>query len=175
MNFLSLDLSLASTGWAAKKADGPIAYGTFEPETKGIERLNDVVLWLDEMLEEWAPNVVIVEGYSFGSKYNGPQLGEVGGVVRFWLYRKGFLFVVVQPKVRAKLATGNGNGSKAMVLVETVKRLGYDGSSFDEADALWLLQALLIHYEQDGAVQLPQKHLEYISQVGWPKLTEVGT
>ena len=169
MNFLALDQALACTGWAAKKGDGPIAYGTFVPSTKGVERLDEIWRWLNEMLDEWKPAVVILEGYSFGSKYNGPALGEAGGVLRLALYQSGVGFVIVPPKGRAKLATGKGNASKPAVLVEAVKRLGYQGHDLDECDALWLLQALLIHYEQDGAVKVPATHLEYFKEVEWPK------
>lgn len=169
MNLLALDLSLTSSGWAAKHGASPATWGTFCPTTSGVWRLRDGVAWVDALVNAWRPDVVVIEGYSFGSQNSRAHaLGEFGGVIRLHLHQRAQTVVELAPKVRAKLATGNGNASKQLVLVEAVKRLGYPGSSFDEADAQWLLQAALIHYGQPGAVSLPASHLAALRTVEWP-------
>lgn len=171
MNLLALDLSLTSTGWAAAY---PVASGTFCPQSRGAQRLADAAAWLDRMLDLYRPELVLLEGYSFGSRFTRAHaLGELGGVVRLGLHRRGVPMLELAPKVRAKLATGKGNAGKEQVLAEAIRRLGYAGHSNDEADALWLLQAALIHYQLPGGpnlprVNLPKAHLDAITDVEWP-------
>lgn len=168
MNLLALDLSLTSTGWAAQHGAPPVASGTFNPKGTGAPRLHSVVVWLGTLLKVWTPDLVVLEGYSFASPNRAHHIGELGGVVRLQLFQRGFPFVELAPKVRAKLATGKGNAGKDQVLVEAVRRLGYRGHSNDEADALWLLQAALIVYAQPGAVELPRDHRAALGGVDFP-------
>lgn len=169
MNLLAFDLSLTSTGWAAKHEAHPVALGTFCPNTIGVERLAVIADWVGRMLGAWRPDLVVIEGYSFASRDSRAHaLGELGGVVRLVFHQRGQPFVVLAPKVRAKLATGKGNAAKEQVLVEAVRRLGYAGHSNDEADALWLLQAALVRYGSPHAAVLPKTHRDAIAGVEWP-------
>lgn len=167
MNLLALDLSLTSTGWAATDGRGSVASGTFSPKGKGAGRLQVAVSWLDEWLDNWEPQVTILEGYAFRA-HGAHYAGELGGVIRLRLHQRCKIVVELPPACRAKLATGKGNAGKEQVLVEAVKRLGYDGHSNDEADARWLLQAALIRYRLPGAVTLPQAHLDALTKIEWP-------
>ena len=168
MNLLALDPSLTCTGWAAKADGYNIARGTFSPDTFGVERLASMVKWLDLTLHIWQPHLVILESYSFASRHQAHQLGELGGVLRLTLYEREVPFIALAPMVRAKLATGKGNASKEHVLAEAVRRLGYTGHSFDEADALWLLQAGLIFYGLPGAVEIPKSQRAVLAGLEWP-------
>lgn len=169
MNLLALDLSLTSTGWAAKHTDHRVASGTFCPNTLGVERLAAFDGWLGRMLDIWTPDLVVLEGYSFASQNSrAHSIGELGGVVKLQLHRRRQRFVECPPAVRAKLATGKGNAGKEQVLVEAVRRLGYDGHSNDEADALWLLHAALVRYGSAAAVVLPKAHREALASIEWP-------
>lgn len=171
MNLLALDLSLTSTGWAAKHGAQPPTWGTFKPKDQGAQRLQGIVTWLDTLLDVWKPEVVLVEGYSFGSQLSRAHaLGELGGVVRLRLFQRAQLVVEVAPKTRAKFATGSGNAGKEQVLVEAVKRLGYIGHSNDEADALWLLQIGLQGYACSEAVRVPSGHMAALDAIEWPTL-----
>ncbi len=46
--------------------------------------------------------------------------------------------VMVPPATLKKYATGKGNADKLAMVMAAYKRLGYDGSDHNEADALWL-------------------------------------
>lgn len=168
MNVTALDLSLSSTGVASSVDDGITGVTTLEPgKLRGVHRLR----WLREqvMLHAYGAHLVVMEGYSFGSRGRAMfSLGELGGVIRCALDDAGIPWVALPPSVVKKLATGKGNAKKELVLVEAVKRLGYTGSSTDEADALWLLQAALIHYGLPGAVDLPKAHLSALDTIEWP-------
>lgn len=171
MKVMGLDLSLASTGGA--NIDGtPYRLLT---SSKGIHRL----WWFREQIRQLAeapgrPDVVIVEGYSMGTARQSSHahaLGELGGVVRLALRDAEIPFVDVPPASLKKYATGKGNANKELVLVEAVKRLGYEGSSNDEADALWL-RAMGLDAYGAPVVQMPAKNREAIGAVVWPTLGE---
>lgn len=173
MNLLALDLSLTSTGWAAKFEAQSVASGTFCPKAQGVQRLQEGARWIETLVGVYRPSLILLEGYSFGSGVRGSatrahSTGEFGGVIRLRIYQLGIPMVEIAPAVRAKFAAGKGNAGKDQVLVEAVKRLGYQGHSKDEADALWLLQAGLIRYGQPGAIRPPQAHLAALDSVEWP-------
>lgn len=169
MNLLALDLSLTSTGWAAKHGADPVASGTYCPRTRGVERLEDGFRWTGQQVSIWRPDLVVIEGYSFASQTaHARAAGEFGGVVRLRLHQAGVRYVELAPKTRAKLATGKGNAGKEQVLAEAIRRLGYAGHSNDEADALWLLHAALIAYRLQGAARLPMDHTAALEKVEWP-------
>lgn len=170
MNVLALDLSLTSTGWAVKHGTDRPTWGTFAPKATGVVRLAAFAAWLDTITTLYRPDLVVLEGYSFGSRNSRAHaLGELGGVVRLRLHQRGIPFVELAPKVRAKLATGKGNAGKDEVLAAAIRRLAYDGHSNDEADARWLLEAALQAYLMPGAVKLPASHGFALLGVDWPQ------
>lgn len=165
MSILALDLSLTALGWAM---NAPVRSGIWKPPHRGVERLAAILGWLNGMLD--GVGLVCVEGYSFGSQGRAVvSLGELGGVVRLHLYQRGLPFVEVPPSCRAKLATGKGNAGKDEVLAAAIRRLGYEGHDHNASDALWLLQAALVHYGLPGAVDLPQSHRDALTKIEWPK------
>lgn len=175
MRIAALDLSLTCTGVAKYTptedgSDHAIAVATLEPpasEGTGIERLfwhlRHVLAWTDGC------DLTVIEGYSYGSKNTRAHAtGELGGVVKLGLWTRQRTFVVVPPAIRAKVATGKGNAGKDAVLVEAVKRLGYEGSSKDEADARWLLEAALQFYGLPGRAELPKTHTTKLADGVFP-------
>ncbi len=67
--------------------------------------------------------------------------GVLHGVVRSALHRimhSQQMIVLVPPATLKKYATGKGNADKLAMVMAAYKRLGYDGSDHNEADALWL-------------------------------------
>lgn len=173
MRLVALDLSLTVTGVARyipAGDDHAIEVFTLKPPDSagtGIERL----FWhLKEVVRVTeGADLTIIEGYSFGSKTSrAHSIGELGGVVKVGLWTRRRPFVSAPPAVRAKTATGKGNAGKAAVLVEAVKRLGYEGDSFDEADARWLLEAAMQFYGVPGAAELPKGHTAPWASDGFP-------
>lgn len=170
MKVVSLDPSLTATGVAT--SDDPTTATVISPPKgmRGPERLRWIQLAVDKLCRD--ADLVVVEGYSHGSGYQAHALGELGGVIRLTLHCRGVPYVDYPPTCRMKLATGTGRASKMEVLAEAIKRLGYTGHNENEADALWMLQAALIHYGLPGAVDLPAKHLGTAgkSKARWPDL-----
>ncbi|MGH6920762.1 MAG: crossover junction endodeoxyribonuclease RuvC, partial [Geminicoccaceae bacterium] len=116
--------------------------------------------------------IVVIEGAAFGVARGNAlvSLGELRGVVRVALFEAGLPVVEVAPASLKRYASGRGNASKADVLVAAVKRLGYTGSSDDEADALWLLAMALDQYDEIRS-PVPKAQREALSRVGWPAAT----
>lgn len=181
MRVLSLDLSLTATGWARNLIEPPpapptftIDYGVISPRSKGAARLQEVLDRVARLSD--GVELAVLEGYAYASPKFGAShahsLGELGGVIRLFLFQKKIPWVELAPAVVKKLATGSGAADKAAVLVEAVKRLKYDRHDNNEADALFLLQAALIHYGLPGAATLPQQHLDALKKVEWPELAE---
>ena len=149
--FVGLDLSLTSTGWAVlSEATSTPSYGRVRPgKLRGEERL--VRIRTDVMAVAQASTLVAIEGYAFGARQGREVLGELGGVIRVALHEAGTPFIVVAPPTLKKLATGKGNAPKEAVLAAAIRKLGYPGSSNDEADALWLAHmARAVYMVQQG-------------------------
>ncbi len=166
MLILALDPSLNSTGWALSGG----ALGTIQSGERGMVRLHRILQEVEALvIGEPGVDLVVMEGYSYASRGSAiVSIGELGGVLRYHLWRWGMPTVEISPAARAKYATGKGNARKEQVLVEAVKRLGYTGHSTDEADAAWLLAMALDHYGLPGAVVMPAAHREALRKVAWP-------
>ncbi len=167
--FLALDLSLTCIGWARTSASGSgPEVGVIKPRGKSVIRLQYALNHIVGLVKESAPKLVLLENYAFGKANKAHQLGELGGVVRLALHQSRVWWTEASPASIKKLATGSGNAKKEAVLAAAIRRLGYQGSSFDEADARWLLEAARIHYDVPGAAKLPQNHLGLIDSITWP-------
>lgn len=168
--FAALDLSLTATGFARTNGRQLLATTIGSPLT-GCPRLID----LRASILEWVDgcDLVVIEGYSMGTarqQSHAHALGELGGVVRVALFERGVPFVDVPPATMKKLATGKGNANKDEVFAAAIRRLGYTGTSKDEADARWLLEAALQHYSHAAATVLPEIQRGALVKVVWPEL-----
>lgn len=167
MKIIAIDPSLTCTA-IATWVDGDIDTLTIDSLASGPARLADIRHGVDCIARD--ARLVLIEGYSFGSGQKAHQMGELGGTLRLWAWDRKIPQIDVAPSSRAKLAAGNGKAGKSQVLAECIRRLAYQGHSNDVADALWILQAALIHYGLAGAVTLPQKHLEALKKIDFPPL-----
>lgn len=168
---IGLDLSLTSPGWATPEGHGVLRV---PGDIRGMRRLR---LIRDAVLASCRDHeLALIEGYSFNSHAShAHELGELGGVVRLALFEAGIPFADVPPAVLKKYAAGKGNAKKALMLVEAVKRLGYEGHSHDVADALWLLEMGLDYCGRLTAPRVPQSHRAALEKVAWPERLRAGT
>lgn len=133
MRLLALDVSLTSTGVAHSG-------GTFRitPKSRGAQRLADIRDAIGDALDEYSPDLVVIEGYAFARANQAHQIGEAGGVVRLLLHDRGIEYAEVPPAKVKKWATGKGNADKDTMLETAIRKHGFTGHGNDEADA-WLL------------------------------------
>lgn len=164
LHLVALDPSVTSTGVCDQ--NGPRTIKGVGAGMARLARLRDEVR--RAVIDA---DVVVIEGYSFGSPKGAAnrahQLGELGGVIRLTLHDLAVPHVDVPPANLKQFACGKGNASKEEVLTAAVRRLGYPGSSKDEADALWLYAMGAAHY-LDLDVPVPAAHRAALVKVPWP-------
>lgn len=170
MTHLGLDLSLTATGWAIIQHLGTRqTTGTFGDDTDDhiSLRLRRWAGELNSIIPYARPLHIVVEDLPRSVKHGGPALGMVHAM--FWktLAERCIHYdavTTVPPGTLKMYATGKGNASKSLVLVEAVKRLGYDGHDDNEADALWLadLGARIHGYDRPA---LPATHLKALDKI----------
>jgi len=171
MRLLALDLSLRSSGYAYGAAFGLLV----PPKTadRGMTRLAWIRGQVLNLCEIARADVVLVEGYSFASHAShAHELGELGGAIRIALYDAGIPVCEIPPANLKMFITGKGNAKKDLVLVEVVRRLGYAGSSTDEADALVMLAMGRAHYN-GLAGALTQVQQKALSKIAWPVIAKL--
>jgi len=165
---MGLDLSLTSTGVSV----GENTF-TIKPKTKGVERLVEVSEKVLECASRTNPIAVIVEGYSYGSKFSRAHaLGELGGSVKMMLYKSGFKIVEVPPKCRAKFATGNGNSGKLDVLasLRTIAPAKFfEKHDDDECDA-WVLEQMAYAEIGESPYKWSDVQMSALDKVDWAPL-----
>lgn len=141
MNVVGLDLSTKRIGFAA--ADGQLL------SISGHAGAEDPYRRLHELTRELArafrvrppgPDLVVVEDYALGApgRLSLVRLGEIGGIVRTWLFEQDWPIVLVSPSSVKRFATGNGNATKEAMISRAIE-LGARGNvNDDEADAFHL-------------------------------------
>jgi len=170
---IALDVSLTSTGWARTDASGSaVEVGVIRPKHRGVIRLQEILTAVCRVAK--GCELALIEGYAYGRHNRAHQIGEAGGVVRLGLHQQKIPYVEVPPKCIKKLATSKGNAAKNEVLLAASRRLGYAGTSSDEADARWLLEFAAQHYELPVRTPLPKAHLGYMDEIEWPELEATG-
>jgi crossover junction endodeoxyribonuclease RuvC len=146
MRVLGIDPSLTATGVALP--DGTVATVAVKLSKGGrlkhvreSDRLiairDRVACLLDDV------DLVVVEGYSYGSGFQAHQLGELGGVLRVLLTEAGVAWVEVAPTRVKRYATGKGNAGKADMLL-AAQCAGVATTDHNAADAWWL-RAVGVH------------------------------
>ena len=163
-----MDPGLSAYGLASWE-DGKIGTDLVCPSSPGMVRVHEILLAVKAYTE--GLDLALIEGYSFGSEGQGKiNTAEMRGVVSYFLWQYDIPLVQVPPSTLKMYATGKGNAPKNQVLIQAVKRLGYEGHSDDIADAKWMLQLALAHYGLPGAVQLPQTHTRALEKIEWPRV-----
>jgi crossover junction endodeoxyribonuclease RuvC len=177
---LALDLSLTATGWATNATlfDAQASGVLSTAKLRGMERLAYIRSFVEEAVREVERGtglgfhpIVVLEGYSFGSKGRAViNLGELGGVIRLALRDRGTPYVEVPPANVKKYATGRGNAPKEEVLAAAIRRLNFAGHDHNEADAWWLRAMALDHYGEISEPIVPKAQRAELAKVAWPKL-----
>jgi crossover junction endodeoxyribonuclease RuvC len=154
MLIIGIDPSLTATGIVvlrdgkvelAEKTKNRPELGTIERVRLIRERIIDITENLiDE--EEWqAPDLIVIEGFSYGSKGRSVfDIAYLGWRIREDLERlrtdDGIPWLEVPPSQLKKFATGQGNANKEIILQQVYKRWGYETHDNNIADAYVLAQ-----------------------------------
>jgi crossover junction endodeoxyribonuclease RuvC len=156
MLIIGIDPSLTSTGIVVLR-DGKVELaettknrpdlGTIERVKLIRERIASIIENLiNEEKTEWqAPDLIVIEGFSYGSKGRSVfDIAYLGWRIREDLERlkeqDNIPWLEVPPSQLKKFATGQGNANKEIILQQVYKRWGVEFSDNNQADAYVLAQ-----------------------------------
>ena len=153
---MGLDLSLTSTGMVVLKSDGTAESMALTSEFKDAVRLAELREKVRVAIQLYRPKLVVIEGYSFGSRTAVAGLAELGGVVKCELFEMQQPFIVVPPARLKKFACGRGNAKKDEIRLAVYKRWGFEAPTTDEVDAYVLARIGLAYLGYDTDLIKPQ-------------------
>lgn len=141
---LGIDASWSCTGvFKSRDTDFEEHYATVATEKKGFAhqyaRLEHIV---EQVTGHWGQpdTIVVLEGYSFGSKNNREMMGELGGYLRLRLLKLGVRLYICPPSVLKSIATGKGNSNKQAVTLGVFKKWGFEHTNDNVVDAFVLMK-----------------------------------
>lgn len=126
---MALDLSLRSTGLVILSREISIIESiVIKPHLKlrFAPRLSYILLQIKFYYEKYIPKLVVIEDYAFSARGMVFSIGELGGVVRLWLYERGIPFLIVGPSQLKKFVSGKGNCPKERILLSAFKKWKID-------------------------------------------------
>lgn len=166
---IGIDPSLSSTGIATLDHIFTLTAG----ELRDGERLDFFYNHTLDLLREYMPHIVAIEGYAYAAHHSGQvSRAEAIGCMKLACQRSCVPVVVIPPTNRAKYATGKGNANKFAVVSAVASRTGTQFQNSDECDAWILWQMTLAHYqpEHPALIQMPKLNLDALRMVEWPKM-----
>ncbi len=155
MLIIGIDPSLTSTGIVvlrngkvelAETTKNRPDLGTIERVKLIREQITNVIENLTDGHGEWqAPDLIVIEGFSYGSKGRSVfDIAYLGWRIREELERlrteDNIPWLEVPPSQLKKFATGQGNANKEIILQQVYKRWGVEFSDNNQADAYVLAQ-----------------------------------
>ena len=164
---MAIDPSLTATGITCP--DGTTL--TVRSNLRGMARLADVRSVIVDLAG--SAEIVAIEGYAYGSKFNRETLGELGGIIRLALWDASIPYVDIAPTQRAKYATGSGRSSKALCVAGIAARSGIVFGDDNQADA-FTMWAMTLDAYGSPVVEMPAKHRAVLDAIEWPTI-EKGT
>ncbi len=137
MTILGLDLSLTQSGYCFyEREKNTYTVGVIKPKMCGIARLSFVRDELSELLIGNKPDIVFIEGYAFGAKFKSAQIGELGGVIKTYLFKNEIPFLILPILTIKKFTTGKGNADKDLIIKTVKEKYGIETKNDNIADAV---------------------------------------
>ena len=97
--------------------------GTKIPSIDYTRRIREITQELKDLIVEYNPDIICIEGMSFGSKSAVVfDLGGLSHLIRSMLMDLKKDFIVIPPKTLKKYFTGSGNADKIAMITECQNR-----------------------------------------------------
>jgi crossover junction endodeoxyribonuclease RuvC len=164
MMIAAIDPSIRNTGmaWTTGKDPETMRFSSANDSarqvSRRIARYEEVIHRINKRLHELQPQVILIEGYSFGTmKHQAESLAEYGGILRWHLLEHTEHIYEVAPSTLKKFATGTGRGDKALIMAHVAMRWGRLFENSDEADAYVLARIGLAACGLDSQCTASQK------------------
>ncbi len=145
----NLDIKLVET-WHEKKQERP------------IDRAREFADRTVYFLEQYDPELIIIEGYATGSRNMSTAIIECSALIKFVLAAKGYDWIEIPPTTLKTFVANNGNVKKDVIIKQVFKLWDIDTDDDNQADAVSLLHmgANLLGYDC-----VPKAHLR-----AWTKI-----
>ena len=132
---LGIDCSARATGLVILTSERKYNFTLIAPQKlREGARLDRIYSAMEEFLSGESIDLAVMETPSFRSTNKPFTIGEVHGVIKLLLVRRGIPLVGVAPKALKKYATGKGTSSKEEVY-EAMREQGCPIRQFDISDA----------------------------------------
>lgn len=146
MRSVGIDLSTKATGLVALESTGtakPLLLSEYTIKPKdliGIERNMMICKEIVTFINEWKPDVIVIEGYSLNMRNASSviPLVELGALLRFLLHLDGLEWLDPRATELKKFITGKGNVEKDMIMMTVLQRWGHASANNNTADAYGL-------------------------------------
>lgn len=115
---IGLDLSYTGTGivvWNGKNVLDQVNIRTTK-KNKDEERIDMIGRAVVRMVKKWKPALVGIENYAYGLPMGMARLGELGGVIKYRLFKLEQPVVAIPVNIVRRHVVGNGNASKDQVI-----------------------------------------------------------
>jgi len=146
-HYAGFDLSLTASGIVVLDSKGNVKERTvIKVKTRAEERLDDILREIRSIISTYHIKLVCIEGYATGAMGKTFHIGELGGVVRHFLYKMKIPYIDPKPTQVKKYATGKGGGeggSKDQVTLHVFKNWNFEATDNNEADAYVLARIAL--------------------------------
>ena len=140
---LSFDQSLNHTGWCDYKATeghmGP-DFGLIEGDISqgDMARLDGILKIIDGMVSYRTNVLVVLEDFGFSRQNQGHQMGGLGYLIRYLLYKKEIPYLIVGVSQNKKFTCDKGNANKSVMIKNVYKKYHIDVDDDNIADAVSL-------------------------------------
>lgn len=136
-HILGLDLSLCNSGYVVLGIEGNVfKSGVIKSKFKDVKRLMDILVHIQRIVRDYPPKIVVIEGYSFMSKGGRSfSIGELGGLIKAFLYANKMQYAIVAPSSLKKYATAKGTSPKSTIEKEVYKKWKVEFKTEHEVDA----------------------------------------
>lgn len=162
--YVGIDPGIANMAIVATNDQGEVLDSVlFKPEGTGGERYLNLYTHLHTFVYTSRPDIVIVEGHSFGSEYSRETMGAARCIVDMVLWstnRKAP--IVIQPQTLKKFVQAK---KKDQIRLEVFKRWGVELGSEHECDAYVLSQIGRHLYVRSETDQLPKYQAEVLDKI----------
>jgi Holliday junction resolvasome RuvABC endonuclease subunit len=144
---LAIDPSLTATGTAVTNMLDALVVETIKPKVKGTNRLMFIRGELSYLINSYAPDVIVMEGYNYGAaRMKGAQMtpgrlfdiGELGGMIKMLAWHHKLPILIVPPASLKMFVAGNGAAKKPQMMVAVKEQWRTKIRDDNQADAVGL-------------------------------------
>jgi Holliday junction resolvasome RuvABC endonuclease subunit len=161
MRIMGIDPSLTGCGLVLV-ADGElkvarvISTDSKDPRGQRLEQISEAVA---SFLISFKPDMAAMEGYSFGSKFNREEMGEVGGVIKYTLWAAS-IDPMIWPNYswkQALLGKGKGQTKKEDLRLPIFQKYGVDIPDMNNLEAFCVAMAEHLAQSNPSLRPVPKK------------------